>query len=336
MTYDIIHFEALGKEQEYLESVTKDLIEEGKLPKDFKSLTTPLTLQEYLSENKIELPDLITTKTHSKLPEDYINSGNKKSVITRSAGYDHFEHLQDKINLASLREYCVDAVAQTAIKFAYCVCGNLNEFTMNTRTFERKNTKSFVEFNPNRVATVYGVGKIGHKTYQILKNNGLTVQAVDLREDELKKESAYSDVNFVSPEEAIETSDIIINVMNLTKNKDSKLYNEGYFDEEYLRSAKKNIFFINVTRGEIAPESVLLKLYKEGKILGIAADVFSKESELTERLRSNKFDDCKDEDILAAKEIIDKAISKEENFYVQPHQGFNSDLAARTDRKSVV
>ena len=42
------------------------------------------------------LPDIITTKTHSVLPDQYI-SGAKKSVITRSAGYDHFEHLVDTV-----------------------------------------------------------------------------------------------------------------------------------------------------------------------------------------------------------------------------------------------
>ena len=91
--------------------------------------------------------------------------GEKKSVITRSAGYDHFEHLQNKINLTSLREYCVDAVAQTAIKFVYATCGKLNEYTSKIKNFERNNISSFIEINKNRIATVFGVGKIGKKIY---------------------------------------------------------------------------------------------------------------------------------------------------------------------------
>ena len=160
---------------------------------------------------------------------DYL-IGEKKSVITRSAGYDHFEHLQNKINLTSLREYCVDAVAQTAIKFVYVTCGKLNEYMSKTKSFERNNISSFIEINKNRIATVFGLGKIGKKVYELLEINGFSTQAVDIREDELKKE--YGDIfNFVTKEKAMKNSDVIINVMNLTKNPDSKFYNVGYFSD---------------------------------------------------------------------------------------------------------
>jgi hypothetical protein len=331
MFYDVMHFEALGEEAKHIEEVTEKMIAEGKLPNGFKYLITPNTVQEYLAqEPTVKLPEIITTKTHSILPDDYVNTGEKKSVITRSAGYDHFEHLQYKINLTSLREYCVDAVSQTAIKFMYCVAGNLNEYTKNTEVFERKNTRSFRELNENVIVVIYGLGKIGHQTYKNAVAAGVKTLAVDIREDELKQLPDYADVKFVSPEEAIKSADIIINVMNLTKNKESRFYNEHYFTEEYLNKASKPLLVINVTRGEIFPESVVMKLYEEGRIIGFATDVFSHEAELTDCLRKHDFSACKDEDILAAKRIIEKAIDRTANFYVQPHQGFNSDIAAMT------
>lgn len=328
MNYDIIHFEALGKEADYLEIETNNLIKENILPKDFKSLITPLTVQEYLSENNIKLPEIITTKTHSILPSDYINSETKNNVITRSAGYDHLEEYQDNLNIASLREYYVNAVAQTALKFGLCTCGLLNEYVKNTQSFERNKTNSFMEISENRTVTVYGVGKIGSRVYKYFEDVGFNVQAVDIRSEELKSQEKYKNFNFISKEDAILNSDIIVNVMNLTKIKNSKFYNVNYFSEEYLRKNKKNFIFINVTRGEIAPESVLLKLYSEKKILGLGLDVFSHESELTEDLKNhNKSNDI---DVLASKKIINSAISSKENFYVQAHQGFNSDLAAKS------
>lgn len=328
MNYNIIHFEALGKEAKYLEEETNRLIGENILPDGFKSLITPLTVQEYLSENNIELPEIITIKTHSVLPQEYINNKNKNSVITRSAGYDHLEEYQDKLNIASLREYCVNAVAQTALKFGLCTCGLLNEYMKNTLSFERNKTNSFIEINEDRIVTVYGVGKIGSKVYEYFKNVGFTVQAVDIRSDELRNQEKYKNFNFVTKDDAIVNSDIIINVMNLTKIKNSKFYNVNYFNEEYLRKNKKNFIFLNVTRGEIAPENILLKLYNEKKILGLGLDVFSHESELTENLRKQNNSD--NIDILAAKKIINDSITLKENFYVQAHQGFNSDLAAKS------
>lgn len=328
MSYDIIHFEALGKEANYLEIETNNLIKENILPQNFNSLITPLTVQEYLSENNIELPEIITTKTHSILPEKYINSTHKNNIITRSAGYDHLEEYQDKLNIASLREYCVNAVAQTALKFGLCTCGLLNEYIKNTQSFERNKTNSFIEISKDRIVTVYGVGKIGSKVYQYFKDIGFTVQAVDIRSEKLKSMEKYKDFNFICKEDAILESDIIVNVMNLTKIKNSKFYNVNYFNEEYLRKNKKNFIFINVTRGEIAPENVLLKLYRENKILGLGLDVFSHEAELTEDLRNQNISN--NIDVLAAKEIINNSISLQENFYVQAHQGFNSDLAAKS------
>ncbi|AYZ72891.1 hydroxyacid dehydrogenase [Fusobacterium necrophorum subsp. funduliforme] len=333
MEYDVIHFEALGEEAKYLEQETRECKKKGLLPANFKYLITPENVQTYLLYHKhFILPDLITTKTHSILPEEYL-VGKKKSVVTRSAGYDHFEHLQSIINLASLREYCVNAVAQTAIKFLYAACGRMNEYMKNTASFERNHTTSFMELGKNRIATVFGVGKIGKKIYELLEQNDLTVQAVDIREQELKR--VYGDsVKFVSKEEALLTSDILINAMNLTKNPKSKFYNMNYFSEKEFSLVKKGVIFINVTRGEIAPESILLNCYKKGIISGIGLDVFTNEEVFSKVVKGEM--KTQEKDIKAAKKIEEKALSQEENFYVQPHQAFNSDLAARAKAKEAM
>ncbi len=329
--YDIMHFEALGEESDHLLEQQEAAQKAGLLPEKLEYVITPLTVQEWLEAHpETVMPDMITTKTHSVLPDDYINSGNKKSVVTRSAGYDHFEHLSDVANVASLREYCVNAVAQTAIKFLYATAGYLNQYEMNTLTFERNKATSFTELRPGRRATVFGVGKIGQRIYDLLVANGLEARAVDIRENELKE--LYGDsVVFTSKEEAAENSDFIINAMNLTKNPASRFYNEGYFTKELLSKAKKPFVFINVTRGEIAPESVILELIDKGLIIGFGTDVFSSEDRFTGALRGhNDFDTP---DLKAGKELLDRAISRKGNIYVQPHQGFNSDVAASEKAK---
>lgn len=295
--YDIIHFEALGEEARHLVDETKAAQECGLIPTDLRYLVTPQNLQEFLKQNpQEELPDIISIKTHSILPASYM-SGTKKSIITRSAGYDHLETLCDIANITSLRNYCVNSVAQTAIKFMYAAAGLLNQYTVNAATFERNMTASFMELTPDRVATVFGVGKIGKRAYDLVKANGLTAQAVDIRENELR--DLYGDsVKFVSKEEAIKNSDIIINAMNLTRIPDSIFYNENYFSEEVLRQGKKGLIFINITRGEIAPEAGLLHLYQEGIIGGIGLDVFTAENDFSQSLRNQKT--TSDENLLAA------------------------------------
>jgi len=92
--------------------------------------------------------------------------------------------------------------------------------------------------------------------------------------------------------------------------------------------AKTGLIFINVTRGEIAPESVLLEFYKSGKIRGIGLDVFSDESRFAMLLNTKDTVNAH-KDHLAALEMVKSSIAREANIYVQPHQGFNSHLAAK-------
>ncbi len=325
--YDIIHFEALGPEAQHLREETSKAQRNKQLPEDFAYLVTPSNVQDFLRENPgTALPDIVTTKTHSILPETYF-AGIKKSVVTRSAGYDHFEDLAEKANIASLREYCVNAVAQTAMKFLYAVAGELNHYAKNTETFERNNARAFIELGKHRILTVFGVGKIGKRIYELAGLNGLTAQGVDIRQEYL--DNLYQgSVHFVSREKAIGSSDIIINAMNLTRNKQSAMYNVGYFSKEYLSQAKDGLIFINVTRGEIAPESGLLELYMSGKIRGIGLDVFTNESRFAKILADDNT--VIEADHYAAKIMVKKSIERSANIYVQPHQGFNSDIAAGT------
>ncbi len=327
-----MHFEVLGSEAEHLVKETTGAVKKGALPAHHRGFITPGTVQEYLKDNpSTRLPGIITIKTHSLLPESYL-AGPRKSVITRSAGYDHLEHLAETANIASLREYCINAVAQTAMKFLYAAAGELNLYAKNTATFTRENARAFVELGPHKILTVYGVGKIGKRVYELGEANGLSVQAVDLRQDYLKNMYGAG-MKFVSKEAAIVSSDIIINAMNLTRDRESDFYNVGYFSREYLSRAKPGLIFINVTRGETAPEAGLWDLYRSGRIMGIGLDVFSAESEFAALVSG---DVTAGTDHAAARIMVRQALNHSANIYVQPHQGFNSDVAVKAKARETL
>lgn len=324
MKYDILFFEALGEENGHLVEELESSKAAGRLPADLSYYIGTETLQEYLAVNPdAVLPDILSTKTHSLLPDRWIRTGKKKSVISRSAGYDHFEHLAGVANITSLREYCVNAVAETAVKLMFCACGNLNQYTKNTASFERNDCVSFKELSGLK-ATVFGVGKIGKRIYDMLTGLGMDTRAVDLRQSELA-DLYNGTVKFISKEESTD-SDVIICAMNYTRDPASRYYNKAYFTEEFLSQFPKGLVFVNVTRGEICPEAPLLKLYRSGQIFGIGLDTFNGEAELTKILRGLK--STEGEHDAACLEIIQAALERTENFYVQPHQGFNSDVAA--------
>lgn len=332
MKYDIMFFEALGEENGHIAEELEAAKKRGTIPQDLKFFISTDTLQDYMSlYPETVLPDIISTKTQSRLPEEWINSGKKKSVISRSAGYDHFEALSDRVNVTSLRRYCVNAVAETAAKFMLCICGNLNQYQNNMKSFERNNCVSFKELTGLK-ATVFGVGKIGRRIYEILEGIGLDTYAVDIRQKELSAEYG-NNVRFISKDAAVD-SDIIICAMNYTRDPDSRFYNKEYFTEEYLTRFKKGLVFVNVTRGEIANESVLLKLYKSGQIFGIGADTFSCEERTANILRGKKKVQTDAE--RAQIELIHMSLERSGNIYTQPHQGFNSDRAALDKAKESI
>lgn len=317
MGYDILFFEALGEERGHLHEAMEAAKAAGRIPEALSYYVGAETLQEYLTAHpNTVLPDILSTKTHSRLPEQWLYSGHKKSVISRSAGYDHFEHLASVANITSLREYCVNSVAETAVKLLLCAAGNLNQYTANTALFERDKCISFKELTGLK-ATVFGMGKIGSRICQMLQGLGLDTRAVDIR-SELTPPAG---VRLISKEEATD-SDVVICAMNYTANPDSRFYNKNYFAEEYLSRFPEGMIFVNVTRGDIAPEGPLLKLYRQGHIFGLGLDVFENETEVARLLRQ------KSETDTSAIAIIRAALDRSENFYVQAHQGFNSDKAA--------
>jgi D-lactate dehydrogenase len=322
--YDIIHFEALGEEASHLEKATQAAQQNNSLPADMRSLITPDTIQEFLRKNPgVVLPDVITTKTHSLIPGDYLKTGAKKSIVTRTTGYDHFEHLINEANFTTLREYCVSSVAQTAIKLVYATAGLLNHYMEKARTFERNDIRSFIELTPDRVATVFGLGRIGKKVHDLLACNGLTVQAFDFAQDKL--ESFYDHtVKFVSKEEALANSHFFINTMSMVRTPESKSYNVNFFSKEYLSRAKPGLVFINVARAEVAPEAGLLELYDRNILGGIGLDVFSEEESFSRVVNGEP---TNDPNLLAAKEMLRRSLERSANIYIQPHQGFNSDAA---------
>jgi hypothetical protein len=55
------------------------------------------------------------------------------------------------------------------------------------------------------------------------------------------------------------------------------IYIKGYPVEVYLKVIKSSAFLINVSRGEIIDESVLLQVLKKGEIARCGLDVFSGE-----------------------------------------------------------
>ena len=249
---------------------------------------------------------IISIRTQSVIPEMWIVGLN--AILSRSSGFDHIKKYADTIPCGYLPVYSHIAVAEQAMLMWMSLMRKFNKQQEHFSSFNRDNLTGF-ESRGKRIS-IFGVGNIGYEIYKIAKNLGMKPLGVDLIEK-------HSDVCYVSKEKGIETADIIVCAMNLTKD------NRNYFDFETLSQAKSGVFFVNVSRGELSSLSSLLKLINENHLGGVALDVYENEPVIGECLRNKRTD--------AIIDVVMELKSKE-NVILTPHNAFNTIEAV--ERKS--
>jgi D-lactate dehydrogenase len=298
---DVFFYEAFEEEELELRKY---------LPAKIKAEFTWKTIQE--SGQNLPPSRLISTRTQSIYPVEW---GTKLSgILSRSTGYDHLNEFRQtvtkKIELGYLPLYCHRAVAEHAMMLWMALLRKLPRQKQNFKTFLRDGiTGNECE---NKTLLIVGAGNIGGQLIKIGKGLGMRVLCVDI----VKK---YPEEEYISIEEGIQQADIIVCAMNLTEQ------NRNYFTYDLLKRVRKNVIFINISRGEFCTSKTLLKLINENCLGGIGLDVYNEEKELANSLRAK----TKNEnlEVMATLELAGK-----QNVILTPHNAFNT--FESVDRKS--
>ncbi|TXH43676.1 MAG: 2-hydroxyacid dehydrogenase [Actinobacteria bacterium] len=116
---------------------------------------------------------------------------------------------------------------------------------------------------------IIGTGKIGKVAAQILSGFGTTVLLYDPFPDERwAKKNGFT---YLSLKELAERSDIISLHTPLTP---ETLHLVG---PQFLRTVKRGVYIINVSRGALVDTKALIKALKKGRVAGVALDVYEEE-----------------------------------------------------------
>ena len=272
------------------------------LPENIKSGFTWKTIQE--SGHSVPPAKLISTRTQSNFPVEWNNE--LTGILSRSTGYEHLleyrKITQSCIQLGYLPLYCHRAVAEHAMMLWMSLLRKLNQQQINFNTFHRDEITGYE--CENKILLIVGVGNIGGQLIKIGKGLGMKIICVDI-------DKKYADENYLSIEEGLSNADIVVCSMNLTEK------NRNYFNYDLLKKAKRNLIFINISRGELSPSSDLLRLIEENHLGGVWLDVFNYEKELVSVLSENKT--SHNPEVLATLELI-----KKPNVIFTPHNAFNS------------
>jgi len=292
---DIFFYEAFEEEAEALKRY---------LPENISADFSWKTIQETNHENSPA--KIISIRTQSAIPADW--SDKLDAIITRSTGYDHItDYIKltgAKLSAGYLPLYCNRSVAEQALLLILALSRKLTTQIEQFKSFHRDGLTG-QEISGKNIAIV-GVGNIGYEMVKIARGLDMNVLAVDI----VKK---YDDINYFSPEEAIEKADIIVCAMNLTS------ANTNYFNYDTLKKSKKGCLFVNIARGELSPAVDLLKLIEENHLSGVALDAYNYEKSLAIALRENKIDEVDNNEIKAILKLANKS-----NVILTPHNAFNT------------
>jgi len=194
-------------------------------------------------------------------------------IAMRCAGYDNVDLGTAgslNVNVTRVPAYSPAAVAEHAIALL---------LTVNRKThkaYERVHAFNFsleglVGFDiRGKCAGIFGTGRIGVYTAEILLGFGCKVLACDLYENaELKGKG----VRYVSKEEILREADILSMHAPLTNG------TRHWLDAAALKLMKKTAVVINTSRGPLVDTEALLSALVEGRIAGAGLDVIEGEGD---------------------------------------------------------
>ncbi len=298
---DVCFYEAFEEEAQALRQL---------LPAGVRATYTDLTVQEV--GETVPPARLISIRTQSRLPLSWAT--DLGGVLSRSTGYDHLlayaAAAPARPALGYLPLYCHRAVAEQALLMWLALLRKLPRQVQQFQSFRRDGLTGGEM--AGRVLAVVGVGHIGHEVCTIGRALGMQVLGVD-------RHPQHADVEYVSIEEALRRANVVVCTMDLNAS------NRGYFTLDRWQLVQPGTVFVNISRGELSPSTVLLQALEHGWLAGVGLDVYDQESVLATSLRGQTPTD--DAEANAALQL-----SRRDDCLCTPHNAFNTDEAVH--RKS--
>ena len=244
------------------------------------------TTSQHEAIQRVKDADVIIVNKVKMTKEVVENAPNLKLICETATGYDNIDiaYCNSRgIKVANTPAYSTPCVAQVTISMALSLMTHLNEYRRFVHDGSYQNSIS-----ANKLEPVYheveglnwgiiGFGNIGRRVATVAEALGCKVL--------INKRTPVSDFQCVDLEAILKKSDIISIHCPLSD------ATRGMIGKEQLAMMKKDAIIINVARGAIWDESAVADAILDGKIGGMACDVFSQEP-LPKEHAFNKILDC--------------------------------------------
>lgn len=211
---------------------------------------------------------IIRSKTF--VDEDLLGNSNIKFVGRAGSGIDNLDvpYLESKgVKIVNAPEGNRDAVGEHTVGMILSLLHNLHQAheQVLSNTWDREGNRG-IELGSLTVGII-GYGNMGGSLAKKLQSFGCKVIAYDKYHTEFTNDWAQS----VSLKELQAQADILSLHIPLTD--ETLNMTSGTFFNDF----KKNILFINTSRGEVAPLASIVEAMQKGKIVKAALDVLENE-----------------------------------------------------------
>jgi D-3-phosphoglycerate dehydrogenase len=237
--------------------------------------------------------EILVVRSKTPIDKELVDYGTKLKYVARAgAGIDNLdlEYLNKVgIDVINAPEGNRDAVGDHTIGMLLVLLNKIHVADRQVRQmiWDREANRG-TELH-NKTVGIVGYGNMGRAFAKRLPGFGCKVLAYD------KYKTEYSDqyVEAVTMEDLFRESDILSLHVPLTS-ETNKMVNE-----DFLNKFLKNIYLINMARGEVVPMKSVVYGLESGKIISAALDVLE-----CEKLAKLNIDQKKNFDILAASDQI--------------------------------
>ncbi len=211
--------------------------------------------------------DALLIRTRTKCTEELLKGSAVKFIGTATIGFDHIDtkYCRKKnifwtnapgCNSSSVQQYIAAALLKMSSEFRF----DLKDKTIG----------------------IVGVGNVGSKVEKLARIIGMKVLLND--PPRARKEG---EKDFVSMGTILYESDIV--TLHVPLNFVGEDYTYHLFNNRSFKKMKKDSWFINSSRGEVADTSALKKVLDSGKLGGAMLDVWENEPDIDLELMSKTF-----------------------------------------------
>ncbi len=195
-----------------------------------------------------------------------------KMIALRCAGFNNVDVAAAKelgISVTRVPSYSPHAVAEHTVGLILALNRKIH------RAYNRVRELNFALAGltgfdlHGKTAGIYGTGKIGRITAQILRGFGMRVLAYDPFPNE--DWASANGVEYVSDDLMVRESDLISLHAPLTPD------TQYFVRDETVVKMKPGVYIVNVSRGKLIDTTALIKGLKSKQIGGVALDVYEEE-----------------------------------------------------------